>query len=279
MTEAKKLNLYVLSDSVGETAFKLAQAVMAQFPHVETTYIRYPFMHTEKQIDEVVKKASQDGGIVIHTLVTKGLAKQVHQACLIHHVVDFDLLSSLIDEITKTTGEEPTHEAGAIHHLNEKYFDRISAMEFAVLYDDGKNPKGFLEADVVLLGPSRTSKTPLSLFLAGKNLKVANLPLVPQAHIPEELWKVDRKKIIGLTNDVEVLNNIRRERMIAYGLNPDTTYSNVDEIKNELKFAQDLYTKLDCMVINVAHKSIEETAALILEHLGLDDYQPNLTKK
>ncbi|KRL13103.1 pyruvate, water dikinase regulatory protein [Schleiferilactobacillus perolens] len=278
MTETKKLNLYVLSDSIGETSFKLAQAVMAQFPNVETTYNRYPFIRNEKQINEVVQRAHDEGGLVIHTLATKGLAALVHQACVIAHVPDFDLMTPVIQEVTKQTGEMPTYEAGAIHHLNEKYFDRISAMEFAVLYDDGKDPKGFLEADVVLLGPSRTSKTPLSLFLAGRNLKVANLPLVPQAHIPEELWKVDRKKIIGLTNDVEVLNNIRRERMIAYGLNPDTTYSNVDEIRNELKFAHDLYEKLGCMVINVAQRSIEETATLILEHLGLDDYRPNAMK-
>jgi hypothetical protein len=156
--------------------------------------------------------------------------------------------------------------------MGQNYFDRISAMEFAVMYDDGKDPKGFLEADVVLLGVSRTSKTPLSLFLANKNLKVANLPLVPQTHIPDEIYKVDPKKIIGLTNDPSVLNEIRRQRMIAYGLNPDTTYSNMDSINAELDAANKLYKKLGCYVINVAHRSIEETAALIMEHLGIDDY-------
>ncbi|MDR4288103.1 kinase/pyrophosphorylase, partial [Bacillus thuringiensis] len=103
----------------------------------------------------------------------------------------------------------------------QKYFDRISAMEFAVMYDDGKDPKGVLEADVVLLGVSRTSKTPLSLFLANKNLKVPNLPLVPETHIQKEIYEIDPKKIIGLTNDPSVLKEIRRQRMIAYGLNPD----------------------------------------------------------
>lgn len=166
----------------------------------------------------------------------------------------------------------PDQKIGAQHSLNQKYFDRISAMEFAVMYDDGKDPKGFLEADVVLLGVSRTSKTPLSLFLANKNLKVANLPLVPETHIPKEIYEIDPKKIIGLTNDPSVLNEIRRQRMIAYGLNPDTTYSSMDSINKELESAQALYKKLGCYVINVAHRSIEETAALILEHLGIDDY-------
>ena len=144
-------------------------------------------------------------------------------------------------------------------------------MEFAVMYDDGKDPKGFLEADVVLLGVSRTSKTPLSLFLANKNLKVANLPLVPQTHIPKEIYEINPKKIIGLTNDPSVLNEIRRQRMISYGLNPDTTYSNMDSINEELESAQKLYKKLGCYVINVSHRSIEETAALIMHHLGIED--------
>ena len=151
-------------------------------------------------------------------------------------------------------------------------------MEFAVKYDDGKDPKGFLEADIVLLGVSRTSKTPLSLFLANKNLKVANLPIVPQAHIPKQLWEIDPKKIVGLTNDPEILNGIRKERMIAYGLNPDTAYSDLDKIKTELTFANELYEKLGCIIINVASLSIEETASMILNALNLEDHSYYITE-
>src|SRR5699024_2378947 len=192
--------------------------------------------------------------------------------CEMNQLYHLDILTPTVSEVQKRTGIAPTEEPGAMHHLDENYFRRIKAMEFAVKYDDGKNPRGFLEADVVLLGVSRTSKTPLSLFLANKNLKVANLPLVPQTHIPDEIYKINPKKIIGLTNDPSVLNEIRRQRMIAYGLNPDTTYSNMDSINAELEAANKLYKKLGCYVINVAHRSIEETAALILEHLGIDDY-------
>ena len=186
-----------------------------------------------------------------------------------HHIQSVDILSPAIESIQKLTGLKPEQKIGAQHKMNQKYFDRISAMEFAVMYDDGKDPKGFLEADVVLLGVSRTSKTPLSLFLANKNLKVANLPLVPDTHIPKEIYQIDPKKIIGLTNDLSVLNEIRRERMISYGLSPDTSYSNTDAIKKELDSAQKLYDKLGCFVINVAHRSIEETAAIIMNHLGV----------
>ena len=177
-----------------------------------------------------------------------------------------------IQEIERLTGVKPTRQPGALHLLNENYFRRIKAMEFAVKYDDGKDPRGFLEADVVLLGVSRTSKTPLSLFLANKNLKVANLPLIPQAHIPKQLWEIDPKKIVGLTNNPDILNNIRKERMRSYGLNPDTAYSDIEKIRAELDFANDLYKKLGCVVINVASLSIEETASLILNALDLEDH-------
>jgi len=145
-------------------------------------------------------------------------------------------------------------------------------MEFTVNNDDGKNAKGLLEADLVLLGISRTSKTPLSLYLANKNIKVANLPLVPKAAIPDELWRVNPKKIVGLTNDMNVLTKIRRQRMIAYGLDPDTAYSEEDEIQRELDYSNKIYKELGCPVINVADRSIEETAALIMEQLNINGY-------
>lgn len=268
-----EVNIVVISDSVGETGFKLMQAACIQYPKTKFEYNRYPFIHTVSRMEKTLAEIENLPNMVIaHTLVEAELNNMVFKFGREHHVKTIDLLTDAITAVGKLTDEKPILEPGATHHLTKTYFDRISAMEFAVMYDDGKDPKGFLEADVVLLGVSRTSKTPLSLFLANRNLKVANLPIVPQAHIPDELYQIDPKKIIGLTNDAEVLNKFRRERMLAYGLNPDTTYSNMDEINNELQFANDLYKKLGCFVVNVANRSIEETAALILKHLGMDDY-------
>ncbi|KRN29529.1 phosphotransferase yqfL [Lactobacillus selangorensis] len=269
---ATKISVSILSDSVGETALRLAQAALAQYPDVEPRIERFPFITKVEKIRPIVEQTKKHGGFIMHTFGTPGLADQTNQICTELGVDYFDLMTPIMNEVGHLANQKPSGEAGAIHHLNTKYFDRISAMEFAVMYDDGKDPKGFLEADIVLLGVSRTSKTPLSLFLANQNVKVANLPLVPQAHIPEEIFQIDPKKIVGLTNDPEILNNIRRERMIAYGLNPDTTYSDMDEINKELKYANDLYQKLGCMVINVANRSIEETATVILEKMGLDYY-------
>ncbi|KAA8792650.1 kinase/pyrophosphorylase, partial [Lactobacillus crispatus] len=265
------LNIIIISDAAGDTAFSNATAAAAEFPNCNINYRRYPFITNQKKLDEVLTEIEKYPNLVIiYSLVKDEMQMPVIKFAREHNVECVDIFSPVVEAIQQTTHMTPDQKIGAQHSLNQKYFDRISAMEFAVMYDDGKDPKGFLEADVVLLGVSRTSKTPLSLFLANKNLKVANLPLVPETHIPKEIYEIDPKKIIGLTNDPSVLNEIRRQRMIAYGLNPDTTYSNMDSINKELESTQALYKKLGCYVINVAHRSIEETAALILEHLGID---------
>lgn len=273
MTDHPEINsFFVISDSAGETAAKLAQATMAQFPTVEFDLYRKTFVNEKSVLIKTLKEAKDLNAMLIYTVVNEELLKIIHQFTEESGMFAVDVMSTVIDEIQRRSGVEPTREPGALHSLNENYFKRIKAMEFAVKYDDGKDPRGFLEADVILLGVSRTSKTPLSLFLANKNLKVANLPLVPQAHIPKQLWEVDPKKIVGLTNDPNVLNSIRKERMIAYGLNPDTAYSDIDKIKAELEFANDLYEKLGCVVINVASLSIEETASMIMNALDLEDH-------
>lgn len=277
MTDNPIINFFVVSDSAGETATKLAQATMAQYPSVDFSLHRRTFIRSKEALLKTLKDAKQKNGVILHTLIKTELIELTNEFCEQSGVFHMDVLSPAVDEVAKRTGIEPSREPGAMHHLNENYFKRIKAMEFAVKYDDGKDPRGFLEADVVLLGVSRTSKTPLSLFLANKNLKVANLPIVPQAHIPKQIWDVDPKKIVGLTNDPDVLNSIRKERMLTYGLNPDTAYSNIDKIREELDFAQDLYEKIGCVVINVASLSIEETASMILNALKLEDHSYYIT--
>jgi len=264
--------IFVISDSAGETASKLAQATMAQYPSVEFTLFRRTFITTDESLLKALKDAKKYNAIILHTLINKHLVEITNQFCQEHDLYQFDVLTPPVSEVTKRTGIQPLDEPGAMHHLDKNYFRRIKAMEFAVKYDDGKDPRGFLEADVILLGVSRTSKTPLSLFLANKNLKVANLPVVPQAHIPKQIWEVDPNKVVGLTNDPEVLNTIRKERMVAYGLNPETAYSDIDKIKEELAFAKDLYEKIGCIIINVASLSIEETASMIMNELNLEDH-------
>lgn len=264
--------IYIISDSAGETASKLAQASVSQYENLDIAFIHQTFVSEKEDLLTALTEAKEHDAIIIHTLISEEFIAFTNHYCQENNLFYMDLMSPVVNELSKRTGIEPMRIAGAVHSLNQEYFNRITAMEFAVKYDDGKDPKGFLDADIVLLGVSRTSKTPLSLFLANKNLKVANLPLIPQAALPKELWEMDPKKIIGLTNNPEILNKIRQERMRAYGLNPDTAYSNIEKIQEELCYAQELYTKLGCTVINVADLSIEETASMILEELNLNSH-------
>ncbi|GAJ25485.1 ATP/GTP-binding protein [Liquorilactobacillus sucicola DSM 21376 = JCM 15457] len=267
MSNTKKISLFIISDSLGETGYNLAQAAAVQFPNIDFKLHRFPLTKTTSLLGGILTQAKRADAFIIYTFVDQKLSEYVSSFCTANSLCSLDALSSLLETIQQKTGAQPVRQAGLNHNLNETYFHRIKALEFAVTYDDGKDPSGYLKADIVLLGVSRTSKTPLSLYLANKNFLVANLPLVPKAKIPDEIWQVDRQKIIGLTNDPKILNNIRRERMLTYGLDPDTKYSNVNNIEAELEYANDLYKKLGCLVINVSNKSIEETATLITESL------------
>lgn len=267
----QKISIYIISDSAGETASTLANAVMAQYPDANIGLFKNIFINEEYDLISTLEAAKEHNAIVIHTLISKKLVKIANNFCEQNNLFYMDMLTPIVDELANRSDVRPNRVPGAVHLLNKQYFNRIDAMEFAVQCDDGKYAKGLLEADIVLLGVSRTSKTPLSLFLANKNFKVANLPLIPQSPVPKELWEVDPKKIVGLTNDPNVLNKIRKERMISYGLNPETAYSNIEQINLELEYATNLYDKLGCVVINVADRAIEETASLITHLLELDN--------
>lgn len=260
-------NIYIISDSLGETANSLAQAALVQFPEDKFEIQKYPMVKSKEILTGILNSAKKEHAMIIHTFVDSDFSNAINEFCQTENLPVIDAISNVINTIASITGKKPLGESGINHNTNESYFNRIEAIEFAVTYDDGKDPSGFTKADIVLLGVSRTSKTPLSLYLANHGYKVANLPLVPKTKIPDEIFQVDPNRVFGLTNDVAVLNNIRRQRMIAYGLNPDTVYSNTDSIQAELDFATDLYRKIGCLQINVANKSIEETAMFIIESL------------
>ena len=178
-----------------------------------------------------------------------------------------DVLGPMLKSIEKSTGLLPKNQAGLIHSLDHEYFKRVEAVEFAVNYDDGKNPLGLLKADVVIIGVSRTSKTPLSMYLAHKQIKVANVPLVPELAPPEELFKVPPYKIIGLLIDPFKLNEIRSERLKTMGLSDTATYADMKRIDDELAYAKGIMRRLHCQIINVSNRAIEETAGIIMEYV------------
>ncbi|APR08579.1 putative pyruvate, phosphate dikinase regulatory protein [Lentilactobacillus parabuchneri] len=266
----KTQNIFIISDSSGATAQTIAQTALSQFPDVKAEIRRFPFIQTESILKGILKIALANHAMIFHTLVSIELSKMVRDFCKENGIYDFDCVQTPMRMLAEVTGQQPAHVPGLIHDLNQNYFERISAIEFAVENDDGKNPKGLLEADIVLLGVSRTSKTPLSLYLANQNQRVANLPIGPDLQLPEEVDQIDKDKMFGLLNTPEKLSKIRKQRMISYGLNADTPYSDPKHIKTELEYAKKLYRKIGCLTINVANKSIEETATIILESLNLD---------
>jgi regulator of PEP synthase PpsR (kinase-PPPase family) len=191
-----------------------------------------------------------------------------------------DVLDPMMKAIFKLTGYEPRREPGLLHKLDDDYsrrepgllhkldddyFRKIEAVEFAVKYDDGKDPRGILYADIVLLGVSRTSKTPLCMYLAHKRLKAANIPLVPEVNPPEELFNLPRGKVIGLTIKPQKLNEIRQERLKTLGLVSNADYASMERILKELDYAENIMKRLGCPIIDVSNKAVEETASRILQ--------------
>lgn len=259
--------IYVVSDSVGETAELVTKAAISQFNGSGMTLKRYPFVEDKDHIDDVLSLVSLDKGMVAFTLVKPEIRSYMVEQAEKEGILAVDLIGPIIDKIQAFSGKTPLYEPGLVRKLDEDYFKKIEAIEFAVKYDDGRDPRGILKADIVLIGVSRTSKTPLSQYLAHKRLKVANVPLVPEVDPPEELFKVPKEKCFGLKIGPEKLNHIRRERLISLGLNDQASYANIDRIKEELNFFDQVVGKINCPVIEVTNKAVEETANVILNYL------------
>ncbi|NHM30349.1 kinase/pyrophosphorylase [Bacillus sp. C11] len=259
--------IYVVSDSVGETAELVTKAAITQFNGSGMVLKRFPYVEDIEHIDEVISLVKMDKGMIAFTLVKPEMREYIQKAAKIEGIYACDLIGPLMDQIQELTGKVPLCEPGLVRKLDEDYFKKVEAIEFAVKYDDGRDPRGIMKADIVLIGVSRTSKTPLSQYLALKRLKVANVPLVPEVEPPEELYKVPPEKCFGLKISPEKLNNIRRERLISLGLNDQASYANIERIKEELVFFEKVVSRINCPIIDVTNKAVEETANEILNYI------------
>ncbi|RDZ15422.1 phosphoenolpyruvate synthase regulatory protein [Priestia megaterium] len=256
--------LYVISDSVGETAELVVKAASSQFNMTDFVIKRVPYVEDIATLSEVVSVAKMNNAIIGFTLVKPEMREFLIQEASKNGVEVFDIIGPLIDKIQSSYQLSPRYEPGMARKLDEDYFKKVEAIEFAVKYDDGRDPRGILRADIVLIGVSRTSKTPLSQFLAHKRLKVANVPIVPEVDPPEELFHVSPEKCIGLTISPEKLNDIRKERLKSLGLNDKAIYANIGRIKEELEFFKGIVDKIGCEVVDVSNRAVEETAGIIL---------------
>lgn len=261
--------VFVVSDSVGETCELVVRAASIQFHENAIETLRIPFVEDEQTIHDVVTQARAQGAVIAFTLVN-----EEHRSLLVslgksYDVKTIDLLGDLLDVLSGKLGESPREKPGLIYRLDEDYFRKIEAMEFAVKYDDGRDPRGLKKADIVLVGVSRTSKTPLSQYLALKRYKVANVPLVPESRPPEELFELSPDKCVGLIISPDKLISIRMERLKSLGLKPEADYAQLERINRELEYARGIYERIGCEVIDVTNKAVEETAGIILRQLEL----------
>ncbi len=267
--------VYVLSDSVGETGEIVAKAAFSQFDQRKFDIVREAYIASEEQIENIFKRADPENSICLYTLVSERLVDYTNKRADFYKIPHVDLLGDALKTIGEFLNETPKRESGLIRKFDDKYFRRVSAVEFSVKYDDGKDPKGISKADILLIGVSRTSKTPLSMYLAHQNFKVANLPLVPEVEAPRQLYEKDPKRIFGLIANSSKLNEIREQRLISLGLDHGASYAQVTRIEEELEYSKKLMRELGCKIIDVSHKAVEETAGIIISKLR-EDFGENI---
>lgn len=259
------LDIYIISDSLGETGAIVAKSAISQFKTQDYNIKRFSYVHQLDELEVILKKAAlKHNSVIIYTLVERELVRYIREFTSKNGILSIDLMNPIIDALEEKIGLPPSREPGIIRKLDDDYFSRVAAIEFAVKYDDGKDPEGLYKAELVLIGVSRTSKTPLSMYLANKNIKVANVPLVIEVVPPKALFEIPSTKIIGLTNDPEKLNKIRVERLKALGLERGSSYATYERILDELDYADDIMKRIGCPIIDVSNKAIEETAEVIL---------------
>lgn len=256
--------VYVLSDSVGETAELVIKAGLSQFNHADYKIQRIPYVEDEKTIDEALQLAKEREGIIGFTLVEPQLRDYLNERARSMNIEAIDIMGPMMEAMERVFVHPPRLEPGLVHKLDEEYFKRVEAIEFAVKYDDGRDSRGISRADIVLIGVSRTSKTPLSQYLALNRLKVANVPIVPEVDPPEELYQVNPNKCIGLSISPNKLNEIRKERLKSLGLGDQATYANIKRIHEELDYFNEVVKDIGCEVIDVSNKAVEETANMII---------------
>lgn len=264
MTKSTGHRIIILSDGTGETAAQMTQAAMVQFSHHNVYFTRYKNVRTEAQIEAICDDAAQSRDLIVYTLVSTQLrnflVKKAREKS-IHYV---DLLGPLLAGLANHFGYEPKSIAGLLHDVNEKYFRRIEAMEYTIAHDDGRDFTELDKADIVILGISRTSKTPLSMYLSHQGWKVANIPLIRGFDVPQEIFTVDQRRIVGLTINSENLAAIRRNRLERLGQDRGGEYADLEKVNEEIEYANEIFRRnRKWPVFNVTGKALEETASEI----------------
>ena len=259
--------IYLISDSTGETLDRIFLALKAQFTNFEYELNNFSFTRTENQIQQILEKAKKrEHPIILYTIVNSKLAKYLADEAQSKKIPCFGVLGDLILSFSKILNQRASHEPSGQHVLNDEYYQRIEAIQFTMNHDDGNQTEDLEKSDIILLGVSRTSKTPTSIYLANKGFKTSNIPLVNEKSIPPNITKENFKPcIVGLITEAERLFDIRKNRLYSLKERESTEYTNLDRIKEEVENSKKIFKKNQWPIIDVTRKSVEETAASIIK--------------
>jgi len=267
----KIYHVYQVSDSTGETLDRIFLALKAQFSNFEYQTIHYSFTRTKNQIDKIISKSiSEENVIILYTIVDSNLAQYLVSEANKKNIPNFAVLGNLITDFSKLLNQEASRKPSGQHALDEDYYNRIEAIQFTISHDDGKKINDLEKSDVILVGISRTSKTPTSIYLANRGYKVSNIPLVPNKNLPNKLLEISKKTfIVGLICDATRLLDVRRNRIQSMNEDRPVNYINELDILNEIDNSKKIFKKYNWPIIDVTRKSVEETAASIIKTLDI----------
>jgi len=260
-------NIYLISDSTGETLDRIFLALKAQFENFDYVINQFSFTRTENQIKKIIENAGKKkNSIILYTIVNSKLAKFLAEESSKKKIPCFGVLGELILNFSKLLNQKASHEPSGQHILNKEYYDRIEAIQFTMNHDDGNNIEGIEKSDIILLGVSRTSKTPTSIYLANRGYKTSNIPLINEKSVPEKMKNVKFKPcIVGLITEANRLFEIRKNRLTSLKEKNNSEYINLNQIKNELENSKKVFKLNKWPTIDVTRKSVEETAASIIK--------------
>lgn len=260
-------HLHLVSDATGETLIAVSRAVAAQYEGVAAIEHVYPLVRSPAQLDRVLGEIESAPGVVLYTLVDAALAERLEGFCNGIGCPSLSILTPITNLFQSYLGAASSARPGAQHMLNAEYFKRIDAMNFTMMHDDGQMLDDLDQADIVLVGISRTSKTPTSIYLANRGLKTANIPLVPEIPLPPQIDQLKRPLVVGLVAATERIVQIRQNRLLSLRANDETPYVDHEAVAAELAASRRLFSRRGWPVIDVTRRSIEETAAAILDLL------------
>ena len=269
----KIYQVYQVSDSTGETLDRIFLAIKAQFSNFDCKTIHYSFTRTKNQIDKIISQSQTEKNIIIlYTIVDEELSKYMAEQTKKHNIPSFEVLGNLITDFSKLLNKEASHKPSGQHILDDEYYKRIEAVQFTISHDDGKIISDLEKSDVILVGISRTSKTPTSIYLANRGYKVSNIPLIPDKHLPLQLIESSKKTcVIGLICGADRLLDVRRNRIQSMHEDRPSDYTDEKEIITEIENSKKLFKKHNWPTLDVTRKSVEETAASIIKILDILD--------